>query len=130
MKKLFGYSQTLNEMFLGILAFGAVIWIAGIWFVKDRLLFSSGLWLGILIACMAVWHMWKGLDVGLDLDNATKYITRQNMIRYGLIVISYSLICVWEMGNPVAAFIGIMGIKAGAYLQPLTHKLFSKRKRR
>lgn len=131
MKKLFGYSETLNEMFLGILAFGAVIWLAGIGFVKNRVLFSSGLWLGILIACIAVWHMWRGLDIGLDLgDNATKYVTKQNMIRYGLIVVSYSLICVLGMGDPVAAFIGIMGIKAGAYLQPLTHKLFTKRKRR
>lgn len=131
MRKLFEANETLTEMFLGILVFGAVIWIGGIWLVKDRLMFTGGLWLGILIACLAVWHMWKGLDTGLDLgNNAVKYMVRQNMIRYGLIVVSYGIICVWELGNPVAAFIGIMGIKAGAYLQPLTHKFITKRKRR
>ncbi len=131
MRKKFFCNETLNEMFLGILLFGAVIWFAGIWFVGHRLLFSSGLWLGILIACGAVWHMWKGLDVGLDLGaDATKYITKKNLIRYGVIVVFYTLICVLRVGDPVAAFIGIMGIKAGAYLQPFTHKILTKRKRR
>lgn len=130
-KKSFTVNETLMEMLLGILVFGGVIWLAGIWLVKDKLLFSSGLLLGLLLACFASWHMWRGLDTGLDLgDAAIKYITRQNMIRYGIIVVSYGIICVFKLGNPVAAFIGIMGIKAGAYLQPFTHKIYTKRKRR
>ena len=32
--------------------------------------------------------------------------------------------------NPLAAFAGIMGLKAGAYLQPFTHKISTKFKRR
>ncbi|MBQ9989885.1 MAG: hypothetical protein IJP31_02930 [Lachnospiraceae bacterium] len=130
-KKKFTVNETLMEMLLGILLFGGVIWLAGIWLAKDKFLFSLGLGLGLLLACFASWHMWRGLDTGLDLgDAAIKYITRQNMIRYGIIVVSYGIICVFKLGDPVAAFIGIMGIKAGAYLQPFTHKLYTKRKRR
>lgn len=130
-KKIFTANETLSEMILGILLFGGVIWCIGIWFVSEKLLFTSGLWMGIFIGCFAVWHMWRGLDTGLDLgDAAMKYVTKQNMIRYGIIVVFYGIICVWHLGDPIAAFIGLMGIKAGAYLQPFTHKFITKRKRR
>lgn len=130
-KKDFVANETLVEMVLGILLFGGGVWLIGIWLVKNRILFSSGLILGLLLACLATWHMWRGLNTGLDLgDAAIKYVTKQNMIRYGIIVVSYGVICVFKLGDPVAAFIGIMGIKAGAYLQPFTHKVYTKRKRR
>lgn len=130
-KNGFSINETLLEMLLGILIFGGVVWLTGILLVQNRLLFTVGLLLGLFLAGFASWHMWKGLDTGLDLgDAAAKYITKQNMIRYGIIVVSYSIICVCKLGDPVAAFIGIMGIKAGAYLQPFTHKILTKRKRR
>ena len=54
----------------------------------------------------------------------------QNMIRYGVIVIAFGMLCMIDIGNPLAAFAGIMGLKAGAYLQPFTHKISTKFKRR
>ncbi len=131
MKKMLKLNETVKEMYLGILAYGVLIWLGGLLILERKLYFSSGLWLGVFISMSAVWHMWRGLNIGLDLgEDATKYVTKQNLIRYGLIVISYALICVLEIGNPVAAFLGIMGIKAGAYLQPFTHKILTKRRRR
>jgi hypothetical protein len=123
--------ETCKEMIMSILVFGLFVWLVGLFFVKDRLLFSTGLWLGILAAALAGWHMWFSLNRGLDLgDGATKYILTQNMVRYGLIVIAYGIICITGIGNPIAAFIGIMGLKAGAYMQPFTHKVLSRLKRR
>ena len=131
MKNLFRVSDTLKELVLGILMFGLLIWGAGICFVKDKIFFSSGFWLGILLACAVAWHMWWSLEKGMDLgDGATKYMLAQNMIRYGVIVIAYGIICVTGIGNPIASFIGIMGLKAGAYLQPFTHNVLTKLKRR
>ena len=54
----------------------------------------------------------------------------QNMIRYGVIVIAFGVLCLLDIGNPLAAFAGIMGLKAGAYLQPFTHKIITKIQRR
>ncbi len=131
MKKIFAANETLTEMILGILLFGGIIWLTGIGFVSRKLLFSSGLWLGIVIACLAGWHMARTLDRGMELGTAaTKYIVSQNMLRYLGIVAAYGVICVTETGDPVAAFIGIMGLKAGAYLQPLIHRRMTKEKRR
>ena len=131
MKKIFATNETLTEMILGILLFGGIIWLVGIWFVSGKLLFSSGLWLGIVIACLAGWHMARTLDRGMELGTAaTKYIVSPNMLRYLGIVIVYGVICITKAGDPIAAFIGIMGLKAGAYLQPLIHKVMTKEKRR
>ena len=131
MKKVFAANETLIEMILGILLFGGVIWLVGIWFVPEKRLFTVGLWLGIVIAWLAGWHMARTLDKGMELGAAaTKYIISQNMLRYLLIVVAYGVICVTQIGNPIAAFIGIMGLKAGAYLQPLAHRVITKEKRR
>lgn len=131
MKKFFTSNETLLEMILGILLFGGVIWLVGIWFVSDKILFTTGLWMGIAVACISGWHMARTLDRGMDLGaQATKYIISQNMLRYVGIVIIYGVICITHIGDPIAAFIGIMGLKAGAYLQPLIHGKITKEKRR
>ena len=93
--------------------------------------FTIGLWFGIVLACAAAFHMWWGLNIGLELgDGAGKYVLSQNMIRYGVIVVAFAALCILDFGNPLAAFAGIMGLKAGAYLQPFTHKIMLKIKRR
>lgn len=124
-------SETLKELLIGILFYGIIVEVMGICFIKDKIYFSIGLWFGILLALAAAIHMWWGIDKALDLgDGAGKYALAQNMIRYGVIVVAFGILCVVDFGNPIAAFVGIMGLKAGAYLQPFTHKILLKLKRR
>ena len=124
-------SETLKELLIGIVFYGILVEVIGICFIKDKLYFSIGLWFGILLALVAAVHMWWGLNIGLDLgEQAGKYILSQNMIRYGVIVVAFGALCVMDFGNPIAAFAGIMGLKAGAYLQPFTHKIIIKIQRR
>ncbi|MBQ9121890.1 MAG: hypothetical protein IJY10_00180, partial [Lachnospiraceae bacterium] len=35
-------------------------------------------------------------------------------------------VAVTEVGEPIAMFVGIMGLKIGAYIQPFTHKFYNK----
>ena len=124
-------SETLKELLIGIVFYGIIVEIIGVCFIKDKIYFSIGLWFGILLAIAAAFHMWWGLNIGLDLgDSASKYVLSQNMIRYGVIVVAFAALCIMDLGNPLAAFAGIMGLKAGAYLQPFTHKIITKLKRR
>ena len=124
-------SETLKELLIGILFYGIIVEVVGICFIKDKIYFSIGLWFGILLALAAAIHMWWGIDKALDLgDGAGKYALAQNMIRYGVIVVAFGILCVVDFGNPIAAFVGIMGLKVGAYLQPFTHKILLKLKRR
>ena len=124
-------SETLKELLIGILFYGIIVEVMGICFIKDKIYFSIGIWFGILLALAAAIHMWWGIDKALDLgDGAGKYALAQNMIRYGVIVVAFGILCVVDFGNPIAAFVGIMGLKVGAYLQPFTHKILLKLKRR
>ena len=124
-------SETLKELLIGILFYGIIVEVFILCFSKEKGYLSIGLWMGILLASAAAIHMWWGLDKGMELgDGATKYLLSQNMIRYGVIVIAFGLLCLVDIGSPLAAFAGIMGLKAGAYLQPFTHKISTKFKRR
>ena len=124
-------SETLKELLIGILFYGIIVEVIGIWFIEDKAYFTIGLWFGVILACATAVHMWWGLDRALDMgDAAGKYALSQNMIRYGVIVVAFGALCVMDVGNPIAAFTGIMGLKAGAYLQPFTHKIMIKFQRR
>ena len=124
-------SETLKELLIGILFYGIIVEIIGVCFIENRMYFTIGLWFGIILAWIAAIHMWWGLDKALDMgDAAGKYALSQNMIRYGVIVVAFGALCVMDFGNPIAAFAGIMGLKAGAYLQPFTHKIIIKFQRR
>ncbi|MGN0376425.1 MAG: hypothetical protein ACI4ED_02200 [Suilimivivens sp.] len=117
-------NRTLFELETGILIFGIICQLVILPF-EERADYSTGLWIGILTALFAAWHMWRGLDRGLDLGEkgAVSYLGRQNIIRYVLIVIILILTAVTGLGNPLTAFIGVMGLKVSAYMQPFTGKI-------
>mgnify|MGYP002510986371 CR=1 FL=1 len=117
--------RTLFELSVGIVAWGLICQLTVVWFVSDRAGYSLGLWMGTFLAVAAGCHMWWALDRALDLarDNAVKMITKHNIIRYAVIVAAMAFIMVNGAANPLAAFLGIMGLKVAAYLQPFTHKV-------
>ncbi|MGL5258635.1 MAG: hypothetical protein ACRC7V_00855 [Lachnospiraceae bacterium] len=118
---------TVLELCFGILLFSLVVQIIGFLVVDEIAYYSIGLWLGSFVALLSAFHMWWALDRALDLGKeAQKFLLSNNMARYGLIVISFAVFCVIDIGNPLASFIGIMSLKVGAYLQPFTHKIFFK----
>ena len=118
-------------LMLSMIFYGIIVEVIGICFIKDKMYFTIGLWFGVFLALAAAVHMWWGLDKAMDMGNgASKYALSQNMIRYGVIVVAFGALCVLDVGNPIAAFVGIMGLKAGAYLQPFTHKIMIKFQRR
>lgn len=124
-EKIADVNKTLIELLIGILLFGIICQIVGAVFVKELASYSSGLWIGIVTAMATAVHMYKSLDRALDLDagSASKKIQVQSIIRYVFIVIIMGITMVNGYTNPLAAFLGIMGLKVAAYLQPFTHKL-------
>lgn len=126
---------TLQELIIGILVFELLCQFIGIFFVKEDLKYSIGLWIGTILAVISAYHMWWSLNRNLTVnaDNesgARAFSIKSNLIRYLIILFVFGLVCVTDFANPIAAFLGIMGLKAGAYLQPLTHKILLQLKRR
>lgn len=122
-------NAVLPELIWGILIYGIVIQLAGVWFVNDKLRYSSGLWIGIAMAVGMAIHMAIVLNDAADIaaeEAAKKRVIFQSTLRYVIVVILFFLVAYFRLGDLITLFFGVMGLKAGAYLQPLTHKVFLK----
>ena len=125
--------ETLKELLLAILVFEIVAQIAGsiavaIFLRGGVLKYSLGLWIGAMLAFASAYHMWWSIDRNLSVnaDNeggARAFAIKQNLIRYAVILLVFLGVCLTTFSYPLAAFLGIMGLKAGAYLQPLVRKV-------
>lgn len=122
-------NAVLPELIWGILIYGIVVQFTGIWFVNDKLSYSSGLWIGIAMAAGMAVHMAVVLNDAADIsaeEAAKKRVIFQSTLRYAVVVVLFFLTAYFRLGNLITLFIGVMGLKAGAYLQPLTHKAILK----
>lgn len=117
-------NRTLFELETGILLFGCVCQLF-VFLVKDKAGYSLGLWIGIGTAMLGAFHMWWSLDRALDLDekSAVRTMSSHNIIRYLVFVAVIGGIAVTEIANPLSAFLGVMSLKAAAYMQPFTRKI-------
>lgn len=117
-------NRALLELDLGILFCGAVCQLVGMWFAGHRGMYGAALWLGILLALLGTWHMYRTLDRALDLgDGAAKVMVTAGLLRYGVLCIILGIIMLTDVLNPLIVFLGYMMMKVAAYIQPFTHKL-------
>ncbi|MDE6889565.1 MAG: hypothetical protein K2P45_13170 [Eubacterium sp.] len=119
-------NEALPELLLGILLYGIVIQVAGIWFAEDKLHYSSGLWIGILTAMGMAYHIARIIAETIDCVDAHKariQITAKGILRYAAVVIVFTVTMYFDLGNLITLFLGVMGLKISAYLQPSLHKV-------
>ena len=125
--------QLLVEMSIGIILYNLLLGVLA-WVILSGTSYqvSSVLWgllAGAVGAILMLIHMAVIMERALDSQNesyANKTTIVQGMIRK-VVLVAALLLC-WRVFrvNPLAMVIGIMGMKAGAYLQPLIHKTLSK----
>lgn len=122
--------RLLKEMSVGVIFFNVVLGIAAVLFLKNAstpvLPVLKGLCVGAAAAILMLVHMADTTERVLtsgDPDYAKKSTIAQSMIRkvffLAAIVISWYVL----KADPLAIVIGTMGLKAGAYLQPLIHRV-------
>jgi len=117
-------NEALPGLLLGILIYGGLVELIGVWFASDKLLFTTGLFIGIACALGMGIHLAVVLDETVRTQNASpKMIKLKSVLRY-LVVVAVFFVMMWlHLGNLISAFIGVLGLKASAYAQPLLHKL-------
>ena len=104
-------NDALPGLVLGIIVYGVIVELAGVWFVTDKVRYTTGLLIGISLACGMAVNIATVLRDAVELygeDNAKKKIVA------------------WNLGNLITAFIGVLGLKVSAYLQPFTHRVIQK----
>ncbi len=122
-------NPSLPGLVAGIIIYGLVIQFTGVWFVDDKLGYSIGLWYGIAIA------IGMGINLAVVIydsvtfygeGDANKRVVAKSMLRYIVVAILFFILGYFEFGNLFTAFLGVMGLKISAYLQPLLNKLVNK----
>ena len=118
-------NDALPGLVLGILIYGVVIEMLGIWFVEDKLRYSSGLLIGIVLAVGMAINIATVIRDAVELygeDGAKNRVIIKSILRYLIVVIVFFVMMKFNLGNLFAAFIGVLGLKVSAYLQPFAHK--------
>lgn len=121
-------NDTLPGLIVGILIYGVVVEAVGVWFVSDKLSYTIGLVIGIAVACGLAINIAVVIRDAIDTyggERAREKIIAKSLLRYVVVVLVFFAMIKWELGNPIAAFIGVMGLKISAYLQPFAHRFLS-----
>lgn len=123
-KALKRLNEALPGLLLGILIYGVIEELIGIWFVKDRISFTMGVLIGI--GCAAgmgihiAWILSESVRTG---GTATKRMAFYSALRYIVVVLIFFAMMYFHLGSFYAAFIGVFSLKISAYAQPLIGKL-------
>ena len=122
-------NEGLPGLIFGILLYGVIIQLAGVWLVEDKWGYSIGLWFGIAIAVGMAIHMAVTIYDAVIFDGEEKAQSRvaaKSTLRFLVVAILFGIFCYFQLGNLFTAFIGVMGLKISAYLQPLFMKIVNK----
>ena len=122
-------NDALPELVLGILIYGVIVELAGVWFVADKLRYSSGLLIGISLAVGMAINIAVVIRDAVEIygeDGAKNRVIIKSVLRYLIVVIVFFVMMKYNLGNLFSAFIGVLGLKISAYLQPFTHRTILK----
>ncbi len=123
-------NPVLPELIAGIVIYGMIVQLTGMWFVSDKQQYTMGLWIGILLAIgMAVNMAIVILDAVDGMASAGNPVRTGfwSVLRYVVVIGAFVAAWYFEVGNPLVMFLGVMGLKVSAYLQPLFHKYILRR---
>ena len=126
-KALKRLNEALPGLLLGIAIYGLIVEFAGVWFVSDKLRYTSGLWIGIACAMGMGIHLAMVIEEAVRMgDTGTKRLSFKSVLRYLVVVFVFFIMMYFHLGNLVSAFIGVLGLKVSAYVQPVMHKMIFK----
>jgi hypothetical protein len=117
-------NATLFDMIVGAIIFGIACQATIVWFVSDKTGFSLGLWLGIVVAIAYIIHLWWSINRYLYYEaTAARAARKYFLLRYFAVAAVLIVAATTNIVQPLAVFLGIMGIKAAALLSLLVPKL-------
>ena len=122
-------NTALPGLIVGILIYGILVQFIGVWFVEDKIGYSIGLWYGIAIAIGMGVNIATVIYDAVTFDgegNANKRAAAKSMLRYIIVALLFGILGYFEIGSLFTAFLGAMGLKFSAYMQPLLNKIVDK----
>lgn len=115
---------------------GLVIWGVAVLVVleivaSNKLAMAAGVLAGLLAAAGLILHMYRHLDIALDMDSghAQRHTQFAAMQRLAIMAVVLAVsMTQYQYIHPVGTVFGIFGVKICALMQPWVHKMRQKRK--
>ncbi len=125
-KRLKQLNPSLPLLLLGIFVWGLLVQITGIWFVEDKIRYSTGTWIGVALAVFMALNLALVIDSAVVRGSKVGTLRFKSIIRYLVVIIVFVIMVYFDLGNWISAFISMMGLKVSAYAQPLIIKIIHK----
>ena len=122
-------NDALPGLVRGIVLYGVLVQLAGVWFVSEKISYRIGLWYGIVIACWLAINIAQIIRDAVDLqyfEKANRKIITKSVFRYIVVVVLFIILGYFKLGNLFMAFIGVLGLKVSAYTQPIRTKIINR----
>ena len=132
MKNLIMRFKQLNEslplLLLGIVAWGFLVQITGVWFVEDKLRYSTGTWIGVGLAIFMAINLALVIESAVESGSKVGTLRFKSILRYIVVVAVFFVMVYFNLGNWISAIISVMGLKVSAYAQPIIIKTIKRKK--
>ena len=121
-------NRTLRELIAGAGIYCFLLELVLLIFTERRLYHTVGLLIGSILCVVLSISIADSIDVAVELDEkgARAYIQKKASFRYLMVCAAVVILAVFDFGNPLTCFAGVIGLKIGAYMQPLIHKLIDR----
>lgn len=129
MKKIWNKTKidgTVLSLWVGMVLFGILAEIIGLILVQEKLAFSIGLWLGILLQFGIIWLMQKDCEraVELEAEQAEKYIRNRSFLRSVFWFLVMAAAININVISCIGVFFGLFALKVAALLSPVVFRYF------
>ena len=112
-------NDALPGLVLGIIVYGAAVFLAGIWFVPDKLRFTTGLAIGIALACGMAVNMAVVLRDAVEIYGGESPVEDHCPVRYQVSGGRHCIFCddevgAWQSAGSIYWCFGIEDISVSA----------------
>ncbi len=123
MRALKRMNEALPDLILTIIGYGLVVFGIGMLFSRDRVRFAVGLAVGIALAVFMAVHIASVLNDAVLIQGASPHrLAVKSVLRYAVVAVVLFVMTWLDLGDFIAAFIGLMGLKVSAYIQQFRRK--------
>lgn len=118
--------QIMKDMMTGLAVWGVPVLLVLEIISHNRLAMAAGVVLGLATAAGLLWHMYRHLDIALDMDSghAQRHTQLAAMQRLGIMtVVLVIAMTQYRYVHPIGTVLGLFGMKIAAFMQPAIHRL-------
>ncbi len=117
-------SRTLWELILLTLTAALLLSAVGVCFAENKVFCVTGFFCGAFLGILMAAHMAYDLSRGINREPEymKRLVSRGAAVRYLIAAAAMGMFVYYDWGNFPACVLGLMCLKAAAYIQPAFHK--------